>query len=69
MLYYTIRELKMLFPGGINNVLDVGEGIGATLYSISQYVKVSNACSVDLYIPRIIQKVLHNFKICKGYFI
>jgi len=63
MLYYIIRELKLLFPSGINNVLDVGGGIGATLYSISQYVKISNAYSVDLYIPpEYIQKVLHNIK-------
>jgi hypothetical protein len=63
MLYYIIRELKLLFPSGINNVLDVGGGIGATLYSISQYVKISNAYSGDLYKPpEYIQKVLHNIK-------
>jgi len=33
------------------------------LYSISQYVKISNAYSGDLYIPpEYIQKVLHNIK-------
>ncbi|WP_048049709.1 hypothetical protein [Saccharolobus islandicus] len=24
MLYYIIKELKMLYPSGINNLLDVG---------------------------------------------
>lgn len=63
MLYYIIKELKSLFPNGINNVLDVGGGIGATLYSISQYVKISNAYSVDLYTPpEYIQRALHNIK-------
>jgi len=62
MLYYIVRELKLLFPSGINNVLDVGGGIGATLYSISQYVKINNAYIMDLYTPEYIQKVLHNYK-------
>ena len=63
MLYYIIIELKSLYPSGINNVLDVGGGIGATLYSISQYVKINNAYSMDLYIPpEYIQKVLQYIK-------
>lgn len=51
ILYYIIKELKSLFPNGINNILDVGGGIDPTLNSITQHVKINNAYSTDLYVP------------------
>ncbi|BFI73757.1 SAM-dependent methyltransferase [Nanoarchaeota archaeon] len=67
MLYYIIRELKNLYPRGIDNILDVGGSIGATLYTISQYLKINNAYSIDLYLPPIeIQNKLPNIKFLKS---
>ena len=67
MLYYIIKELKRLFPDGVSRVLDVGGGIGATLYLINRHVKINEAYSVDLYVPpQEIQQQLSNIKFLKG---
>ena len=66
MLYHIIKEIKKLFPDGIDRVLDVGGGIGAKLYVISRYVKINEAYSVDLYVPpQEIQQQLPNIKFLK----
>ena len=67
LLYYVINELKKLFPNGINRILDVGGGIGATLHVMSRYVRINEAYSIDLYVPPLeVQNQLSNIKFLKG---
>ena len=52
MLYYIVRELKLLFPSGINNVLDVGGGAIQ-----GSFANCNNSVDLDLFNEGIIEYI------------